>query len=99
MTPESWRMESPDLARRNPAEGLAIYDEAAPWGERLVAVVHGLDFETLHRRAEQIAALPDLLEALIRLADRFAFDGVPEDGENEYDEARAAIAKARGSDA
>ena len=46
--------------------------------------------------ARLIAAAPDLLEALERLADRFAFDGVPEDGEEEYEEALAAIRKACG---
>lgn len=42
------------------------------------------------------AAASDLLVALERLTDRFAFDGVPEDGEEQYAEAIAAIRKARG---
>lgn len=42
------------------------------------------------------AAAPALLAALERLADRFAFDGVPEDGEEQFEAAWAAIAAARG---
>jgi hypothetical protein len=42
-------------------------------------------------------AAPDLLDALIALADYVADEGVPEDCEDKYDAAVAAIDKARGS--
>jgi hypothetical protein len=46
--------------------------------------------------AQLIASAPDLLAALERALDYIAHEGVPEDGEDVYEEGEQAIAKAKG---
>lgn len=54
------------------------------------------DPETARANAMLAAAAPELLEALVSLTDLLAFYGVPEDATDKYEQALAAIAKARG---
>ena len=84
-TPGPWTWHSEDehpYATLDAPSGVVIdYEDSCP---------HEAD-------ARLIAAAPDLLEALQHLMDRVAFDGVPEDADNQFTEAEAAIAKALGS--
>lgn len=91
-TPGPWRA-------RLDGQGSYVEDEARLEGiAGIVPFVHGRTDAEAEANAHLIAAAPALLEALVRLADRFAYDGVPEDGVEEYEEAVAAIRAARGEE-
>ena len=86
-TPGPW------TARRVHTGGFDIFDERG----RDVVTVYGGGVETESREANArlIAAAPDLLEALSRAV--HSYDGVPPRHHPAwFDEARAAIARARG---
>ena len=54
--------------------------------------------DEVEANAHLIAAAPDMYEALERLVDYLNYLGVPEDCEDQYEEANKALAKAEGKE-
>lgn len=79
-------------------DGVVVVDKPGRWRE-IIADVHANPLEANNRRANTllIAAAPDLLEALEELVAQSLDSGHPHDWlRHEIDQAKAAIAKARG---